>query len=193
MTEIGMAIGNPLHGERRAGTVGQPFAGVEVRLVDTPLPVALTNGAGSYVIPDVPDGFQGLAFATRSDLVPDAREVSTTPGPVQLDFRLVPPQLDFEAESGTLTGFTVGRDPTASGGEFIMPPLDTSLGSEPGAAMARYAFTIEQGGDYVLWARIHAPGYLADVGAHFLADVGDLVDERDLGGQEGVGGVLDQL
>lgn len=34
MTEIGMALGNPLHGERRAGSVGVPFPGVEVRLVD---------------------------------------------------------------------------------------------------------------------------------------------------------------
>ena len=33
----------------------------------------------------------------------------------------------------------------------------------------------------------------AHVGAHLLADVGDLVDERDLGGQERVGGVLDHL
>ena len=32
-----------------------------------------------------------------------------------------------------------------------------------------------------------------DVGADLLAHVGDLVDERDLGGQEGVGGVLDHL
>ena len=46
MTEIGMAIGNPLHGERRAGTVGQPFAGVEVRAVDE---------AGAGVV----DGVQG--------------------------------------------------------------------------------------------------------------------------------------
>jgi malonyl-CoA/methylmalonyl-CoA synthetase len=34
MTEIGMALTNPLSGERRAGTVGQPFAGVEARLID---------------------------------------------------------------------------------------------------------------------------------------------------------------
>ncbi|WP_333606153.1 acyl-CoA synthetase [Novosphingobium sp.] len=32
MTEIGMALSNPLHGERRAGHVGQPLPGVEVRL-----------------------------------------------------------------------------------------------------------------------------------------------------------------
>jgi malonyl-CoA/methylmalonyl-CoA synthetase len=34
MTEIGMALANPLQGERRPGTVGQPLPGVEVRLVD---------------------------------------------------------------------------------------------------------------------------------------------------------------
>lgn len=32
MTEIGMALGNPLHGERRPGSVGVPFPGVSVRL-----------------------------------------------------------------------------------------------------------------------------------------------------------------
>jgi malonyl-CoA/methylmalonyl-CoA synthetase len=34
MTEIGMALSNPLEGERRPGCVGQPLPGVEVRLVD---------------------------------------------------------------------------------------------------------------------------------------------------------------
>ena len=34
MTEIGMALSNPLLGERRAGTVGTPLPGVEARLVD---------------------------------------------------------------------------------------------------------------------------------------------------------------
>ncbi|MCB1630354.1 MAG: acyl-CoA synthetase [Pseudomonadales bacterium] len=34
MTEIGMALANPLHGERRPGSVGLPLPGVEVRLVD---------------------------------------------------------------------------------------------------------------------------------------------------------------
>ena len=34
MTEIGMALSNPLCGERRACTVGQPLPGVQVRLVD---------------------------------------------------------------------------------------------------------------------------------------------------------------
>ncbi len=34
MTEIGMALSNPLDGERRPGFVGQPLPGVEVQLVD---------------------------------------------------------------------------------------------------------------------------------------------------------------
>jgi malonyl-CoA/methylmalonyl-CoA synthetase len=34
MTEIGMALSNPLHGERRPGFVGQPLPNVEVHLVD---------------------------------------------------------------------------------------------------------------------------------------------------------------
>ena len=34
MTEIGMALSNPLEGERRAGHVGRPLPGVEVRIVD---------------------------------------------------------------------------------------------------------------------------------------------------------------
>jgi malonyl-CoA/methylmalonyl-CoA synthetase len=34
MTEIGMALSNPLHGQRGAGTVGKPLPDVEVRLVD---------------------------------------------------------------------------------------------------------------------------------------------------------------
>lgn len=41
MTEIGMALSNPLNGERRPGHVGLPLPGVEVRLVDeSGIPVA---------------------------------------------------------------------------------------------------------------------------------------------------------
>jgi malonyl-CoA/methylmalonyl-CoA synthetase len=34
MTEIGMAISNPYHGERRAGYIGKPLSGVSVKLVN---------------------------------------------------------------------------------------------------------------------------------------------------------------
>lgn len=45
MTELGMALSNPLAGERRPGYVGRPLPGVEVRLVDE---------AGTPVGPDAP-------------------------------------------------------------------------------------------------------------------------------------------
>ena len=35
MTEIGMALSNPLHGDRRPAFVGRPLPGVEVRVVDS--------------------------------------------------------------------------------------------------------------------------------------------------------------
>ena len=34
MTETGMILSNPLHGERRPGFVGNPMPGVDVQLVD---------------------------------------------------------------------------------------------------------------------------------------------------------------
>jgi hypothetical protein len=49
----------------------------------------------------------------------------------------------------------------------------------------------ERGADALVEA--HAHGHFFHVGAQLLADHGDLVDEADLGGQEGVAGVLDHL
>jgi malonyl-CoA/methylmalonyl-CoA synthetase len=45
MTEIGMALSNPYHGERIPGTVGEPLQGVEVRLV---------GETGDSVVPGAP-------------------------------------------------------------------------------------------------------------------------------------------
>ncbi len=45
MTEIGMALSNPLHGTRVPGSVGTPLPGMEVRLV---------NESGAEVAPDAP-------------------------------------------------------------------------------------------------------------------------------------------
>lgn len=49
MTEIGMALSNPLQGERRPGTVGQPLPGVAVRIVDE---------RGHEVAPGSPGGLE---------------------------------------------------------------------------------------------------------------------------------------
>ena len=46
MTELGMALSNPLHGERRPGFVGTPLPGVEARLVEGELQV---RGPGVFL------------------------------------------------------------------------------------------------------------------------------------------------
>ncbi|HKP59636.1 MAG TPA: acyl-CoA synthetase [Polyangiales bacterium] len=52
MTELGMALGNPLKGERRPGTVGLPFPGVEARLIDS------AADGSSHEVPDGPGELQ---------------------------------------------------------------------------------------------------------------------------------------
>jgi malonyl-CoA/methylmalonyl-CoA synthetase len=69
MTEIGMALSNPLIGERRPGSVGTPLPGVEVRLVDD---------AGREVPPDTPGEIEVrgdnvfLEYWGRADATRDA-------------------------------------------------------------------------------------------------------------------------
>jgi malonyl-CoA/methylmalonyl-CoA synthetase len=46
MTELGMVLSNPLHGERRPGFVGMPLPGVDVRLVDDEIQV---RGPGVFL------------------------------------------------------------------------------------------------------------------------------------------------
>ncbi len=50
MTEIGMALSNPLRGERQPGRVGTPLPGVEVRLIDEGGGVIGGEGAGEIIV-----------------------------------------------------------------------------------------------------------------------------------------------
>jgi malonyl-CoA/methylmalonyl-CoA synthetase len=50
MTEIGMALSNPLHGVREPGKVGEPLPGVEVRVVDGDLRDLAEEEAGELLV-----------------------------------------------------------------------------------------------------------------------------------------------
>jgi malonyl-CoA/methylmalonyl-CoA synthetase len=73
MTELGMALGNPLHGERRAGSVGVPFPGVEARIVDEHGATLGADSAGELQIrgPNVFAGYWNKPDATRASFTAD--------------------------------------------------------------------------------------------------------------------------
>jgi malonyl-CoA/methylmalonyl-CoA synthetase len=73
MTELGMALGNPLQGERRAGTVGLPFPGVEARIVDESGQTLSESTAGELQIrgPNVFAGYWNQPEATRRAFTDD--------------------------------------------------------------------------------------------------------------------------
>ncbi len=50
MTEIGMAVSNPYHGERRAGYIGMPLPGVDVKLVDENYNEVKTGEPGEIIV-----------------------------------------------------------------------------------------------------------------------------------------------
>jgi malonyl-CoA/methylmalonyl-CoA synthetase len=73
MTETGMIASNPLHGERRAGTVGPPLSGVSVRITDENGD-AVPNGTIGNVEVKGPNVFQGywrMPEKTRSEFRQD--------------------------------------------------------------------------------------------------------------------------
>ena len=73
MTEIGMALSNPLAGERRAGYVGEPLPGVQVRLADEadqPVPSG-TPGQIQVRGPTVFGSYLGRPEETAAAFTPD--------------------------------------------------------------------------------------------------------------------------
>lgn len=73
MTEMGMAISNPYKGERKPGHIGQPLAGVSIRLVDENN-IAIKKGLpGEIQIkgPNVFKEYWGKPLATAEAFTPD--------------------------------------------------------------------------------------------------------------------------
>jgi len=73
MTELGMALGNPLRAERRPGTVGVPFPDVEARIVDESGQALPEGSQGELQLrgPNVFAGYFGKPEATRAAFTED--------------------------------------------------------------------------------------------------------------------------
>jgi malonyl-CoA/methylmalonyl-CoA synthetase len=73
MSEILMHTGNPLRGERRPGTVGLPFAGSEVRIVDAAGRDLPPGGIGAVLVrgPNVFAGYWRLPEKNAEEFTPD--------------------------------------------------------------------------------------------------------------------------
>ena len=73
MTETGMNTSNPLHGERRAGTVGRALPGVEVRIADEAGRVLAAGETGVLEVrgPNVFSGYWRLPEKTREEFRED--------------------------------------------------------------------------------------------------------------------------
>jgi hypothetical protein len=76
------------------------------------------------------------------------------------------PGLYIEAENAEFSsdpaipdgGFAVIDDASASNGQYILPPASLVSGDMMhGSALARYAFTLDHEGDYLIWGRIYTP------------------------------------
>ena len=71
MTETGMNTSNPLHGERRAGTVGLPLPGVTVRICDANNRVLGTRWGRCRFAAPMCSAATGMLEQTAQDFTPD--------------------------------------------------------------------------------------------------------------------------
>lgn len=123
MTETGMNISNPLHGERRPGAVGLPLPGVEARITDDegrPLPPGET---GNIEIrgPNVFKGYWRMPEKTASEFRPDGFFITGDLGTM--------------SEDGYFTIVGRAKDLIISGGYNVYPKeVEDVLNALPGVA-----------------------------------------------------------
>lgn len=124
MTETGMNCSNPLHGERRIGSVGIPLSGVEVRIVDTDFRALLPDGEiGELEIrgPNVFKGYWQQAEKTKETFSADGW------------FRTG--DLGYREKDGYITLCGRSKDLIISGGLNIYPPeVERVLAEHPAVA-----------------------------------------------------------
>jgi len=111
MTETGMNCSNPLHGERRIGSVGLPLPGVEVRIVNSETHEVLPDGEIGDVQLRGPNVFKGYW-----------RQPEKTSDSFTADNWFRTGDLGFREKDGYITLCGRSKDLIISGGLNIYPP-----------------------------------------------------------------------
>ncbi|MGB7873261.1 MAG: AMP-binding protein [Anaerolineales bacterium] len=111
MTETGMNCSNPLHGERRIGSVGHPLPGVEVRIADSETGEILPDGEIGDVQLRGPNVFKGYW-----------QQPEKTAESFTLDGWFKTGDLGFHEKDGYITLCGRSKDLIISGGLNIYPP-----------------------------------------------------------------------
>jgi malonyl-CoA/methylmalonyl-CoA synthetase len=124
MTETNMNTSNPYDGERRAGTVGFPLPGVELKITDAETGAALPDGEiGTIEVrgPNVFSGYWQMPEKTREDLRPDGFFITGDLGLID--------------EQGYVQIVGRSKDVIISGGFNIYPKeVELLLDAQPGIA-----------------------------------------------------------
>ncbi len=156
MTETNMNTSNPCDGERRAGTVGRPLPGVEVRVVDsghgTPLPADET-GMVEVRGPNVFKGYWNLPEKTREAFRDDGFFITG--------------DLGVLADDGYLTLVGRQKDLIITGGFNVYPKeVEMLLDEQPGVLeSAVIGVPHPDFGEAVVAALVPHPGVDLDVAA----------------------------
>jgi malonyl-CoA/methylmalonyl-CoA synthetase len=111
MTETGMNCSNPLHGERRAGSVGFPLPGVQVRIVDAETRAPLADGEIGELEIRGPNVFKGYWRQPEKTAESFSEEGWFRTG-----------DLGFRERDGYITLCGRSKDLIISGGLNIYPP-----------------------------------------------------------------------
>lgn len=124
MTETGMNTSNPYDGDRRAGTVGAPLPGIELRVTDPETAAPLPQGNTGMIEvrgPNVFEGYWQMPEKTAEELRPDGWFVTGDLGVVDDD--------------GYVTIVGREKDLIISGGYNIYPrEVESLLDDQPGVA-----------------------------------------------------------
>lgn len=87
MSETSMQTSNPLEGDRRAGTVGLPLPGIDVRIVDQNNVAVVTGGIGSIQVkgPNVFQGYWEMPKKTAEEFTADGYFITGDQAKVSAD------------------------------------------------------------------------------------------------------------